>query len=110
MISYEKIVGLFFILAAANSTAQILPYKNSLLPVEQRVNDLLHRMTLEEQAAQLVGKFSIDSMAFDKNGNFIGTRILALLNHGLGSYSVWSLRREHSLRRQVQLSTAYSDI
>ena len=59
-------------------------------------------MTLEEQAAQLIGKFSIDSMAFDEKGNFISTKDTALLNHGLGSYSVWSLRREHSIRHQLQ--------
>jgi beta-glucosidase len=98
----KKILALFFILAGANSTAQILPYKNSHLPIEQRVNDLLQRMTLEEQAAQLIGKFSIDSLAFDESGNFISMKDTALLNLGLGSYSVWSLRHEHSLRRQVQ--------
>ncbi len=32
---------------------QVPPYKNSRLPVEQRVKDLLARMTLEEKVAQL---------------------------------------------------------
>lgn len=33
--------------------AQELPYKQSTLPVEERVNDLLGRMTLEEKIAQI---------------------------------------------------------
>ena len=34
-------------------TKETLPYKNKNLPVEQRVNDLLRRMTLEEKIGQL---------------------------------------------------------
>ena len=30
------------------------PYKNAKLPSAQRVKDLLHRMTIEEKAAQMV--------------------------------------------------------
>ena len=33
--------------------AQQLPYKNSALPVQDRVEDLLQRMTLEEKIAQI---------------------------------------------------------
>ena len=98
----KKILALVFIFALTNSNAQMLPYKNSSLPIETRLNDLLQRMTLEEQAAQLIGKFSIDSLAFDENGNFISTRDTAVLYHGVGGYSVWSLRHAQSLRRQVQ--------
>lgn len=43
-----------FILACSPATAQeILPYKNPGLPIEQRVNDLLQRMTPEEKFWQL---------------------------------------------------------
>ena len=31
----------------------MLPYKNPLIPVEARVDDLLERMTLEEKIAQI---------------------------------------------------------
>lgn len=34
-------------------SAQVLPYRNAELPVEERVQDLLGRMTLEEKVAQL---------------------------------------------------------
>lgn len=53
----KKFVG--FILSAVLSCTfttnaqQALPYKNSLLPTEMRVNDLLSRMTLEEKMAQI---------------------------------------------------------
>jgi beta-glucosidase len=33
-----------------------LPYMNSALPTDKRVDDLLHRMTLEEKASQLVNQ------------------------------------------------------
>ncbi|WP_263354012.1 glycoside hydrolase family 3 C-terminal domain-containing protein [Acidicapsa acidisoli] len=36
--------------------ASNLPYMNPALPIEQRVDDLIHRMTLEEKATQLVNQ------------------------------------------------------
>ena len=77
-------------------------YKNPSMPVEARVNDLLQRMTLEEQAAQLYSTFSRDTLAFDENGNFIGTRDTAMLNRGIGGYAAWGFRRNGSIRRQAQ--------
>ena len=44
-------------LVALDMSAQtVLPYKNSALPVKQRVSDLLQRMTLEEKVEQLCMK------------------------------------------------------
>ena len=40
-------------LSAAKKTKQLLPYQNPQLPVEERVNDLIQRMTLEEKVGQL---------------------------------------------------------
>lgn len=42
-----------FITSQAFAQTQKLPYKNPALPVEQRVNDLLSRMTVEEKFWQL---------------------------------------------------------
>ncbi len=42
--------------AEAMQDASKLPYMNPALPVEQRVNDLIQRMTLEEKATQLVNQ------------------------------------------------------
>jgi beta-glucosidase len=39
---------------AVMSVAQSVPYKNPNLPVEQRVNDLVGRMTLEEKVSQMM--------------------------------------------------------
>lgn len=51
--------------AWANSTP---PYKNPHLPVEQRVADLLGRMTIEEKMAQLMqGMFRIYRVQFTKD-------------------------------------------
>src|SRR5210317_1440810 len=43
----------FFAFLVSNLVGQILPYKNSNLLLEERVDDLLQRMTLEEKFWQL---------------------------------------------------------
>jgi len=48
-----KSITFIFLLAAANCFAQPLPYLNQQLPLENRVNDLLKRMTLTEKASQM---------------------------------------------------------
>jgi beta-glucosidase len=47
-------VFLFMLLPVLRITAQSYPYQNPDLPVEQRVNDLLERMTLEEKVSQMM--------------------------------------------------------
>jgi len=42
------------------------PYRNANLPVEQRVSDLLSRMTLEEKAAMLSGSGWMESAPIDR--------------------------------------------
>ena len=44
------------------------PYKNSALPVEQRVTDLLSRMTLEEKVAMLAGSGWMESTPIERLG------------------------------------------
>src|SRR5690348_15646664 len=64
------------------ANAQDLPaYRNSKLPVEQRVADLISRMTLEEKVAQMEGawenkNFHKDpqTMFVDEKGNFLPER------------------------------------
>ncbi|MCX6122873.1 MAG: glycoside hydrolase family 3 C-terminal domain-containing protein [Ignavibacteriales bacterium] len=100
MIKYFSI--LIIVLIVNTAYCQQQAYKNSSLPIEVRVNDLLQRMTIEEQAAQLFSIFSRDTAAFDKYGNFVSTLDTAIINHGAGSLGTWSLWRERSLRRRVQ--------
>lgn len=47
--------------ASAQTSAPSLPYKNANLPVEERVSDLLSRMTVQERAAMLSGSGWMES-------------------------------------------------
>lgn len=51
---YKITLHLFFLLIALSSNSQI--YKNKALPIDQRVEDLLKQMTLEEKVQQVTGK------------------------------------------------------
>ena len=51
---HTRLVFLFILASCFTVSAQeILPYKNPKLPIEQRVQDLLGRMTTEEKCWQL---------------------------------------------------------
>ena len=69
------------ILMAFGLVAALVPYKNSELPVEQRVEDLLRRMTLEEKIDQVSGA---DPMATRPNAR-LGIPALKMSDgpHGL---------------------------
>ena len=75
--------------------AQALPpYRDAKLPVEQRVADLVSRMTLEEKIAQMGSvwenrQFFPDpqSLLVDDKGNFLPERAAVLLKNGLGEFS-----------------------
>ncbi len=55
--------------SAASSPVPVdAPYKNASLPVEQRVKDLLSRMTLEEKASMLAGSGWMESMPIERLG------------------------------------------
>ena len=78
--------------AARSQTAAA--YRNPKLPVEQRVTDLLSRMTVEEKVAQMVGawenrSFHKDPQALfvDEKGNFLPERAAVLLKYGIGEIS-----------------------
>ncbi len=43
-----------FNLSAGSSQSSLAPYKNPSLPIEERVNDLVARMTLEEKVSQMM--------------------------------------------------------
>jgi len=60
-------------------------YKNPKLSVEERVADLLNRMTLEEKVAQMIGIWGKKkSILFDENGNSTNERIVDHFPNGLG--------------------------
>src|SRR5450631_4815140 len=77
--------------ARAQTTA---PYLDSKTPVEQRITDLLSRMTVEEKVAQMTGAwenrgFFSDPQALfvDEKGNFLPERAAVLLKYGIGEIS-----------------------
>lgn len=83
-----------FVLSAAAGAQATLPYRDPQLPVEQRVADLLSRMTLEEKVAQMQGawenrQFFSDPKALfvDGEGNFVPERAAVLLKNGIGEIS-----------------------
>jgi beta-glucosidase len=91
---------IFLFVSAAASAQNALPYRDAKLPVEQRVADLLSRMTLEEKVAQMEGawenrQFFSDSKTLfvDQDGNFIPENAAALLKNGLGEISRPSEKR-----------------
>lgn len=77
----KKII--IFTLLLACSIAQSQPYKNSALPIETRVADLLSRMTVEEKVAQL-NNIYLQYILSDKYGSSykIESRGLGGLSYG----------------------------
>ena len=55
-------------LAAQSAVPADAPYKNPKLPVEQRVADLLSRMTLKEKVSMLAGSGWMESMPIPRLG------------------------------------------
>ncbi len=80
------VILLFCLLVASNLFAQeTLPaYRNPKLSVEQRVADLLARMTLEEKVAQTHALWMQKSRIMDEQGNFSPEKAKSVLQHGLG--------------------------
>ena len=75
-------------------------YKDPKLPVEERVEDLLGRMTLQEKINQLQGYYVADTMAFIDTANFAAHADTARLKQGVGS--VWALAMRGSLEKRAE--------
>jgi beta-glucosidase len=78
----------------AGQASQVPAYRNPKLPVEQRLTDLIARMTLEEKVAQLEGVWenrqfmkTPESRFVDDNGKFLPERAAVLLKDGIGEMS-----------------------
>ena len=87
-------VVLAMFLGAAQSQQSNAPYKNPALPVDERVKDLLGRMTLEEKVAQLESTWQnhgqnlpADTYFVDANGQLDASKAKAILKNGLGEFS-----------------------
>jgi len=66
------------------NTNQNPDYKNPDIPVDQRVADLLKRMTLEEKVAQTLSVWWEKSEFMTPEGEFIPTKADRLLKNGIG--------------------------
>ncbi|HXX23876.1 MAG TPA: glycoside hydrolase family 3 N-terminal domain-containing protein [Terriglobia bacterium] len=97
------IVTLFAFLGSAVAQAPAPDYRNPTFPIEQRVADLLKRMTLEEKVGQLAmsprrGSFNI----LDTTGKFNDTTALQALRQMFSPDSKISARDAAILRNAVQ--------
>ena len=87
------LVAVLVLLASSSQSIaqQNPPYRDPMLPVEQRIDDLLSRMTLEEKVAQLESAWEnrqfhkdLQTLMVDDKGNFLPERAAALFKNGLG--------------------------
>jgi beta-glucosidase len=85
----KNIFLLFLFLVLISCNKQEIPkYKDSSLPVGERVEDLVKRMTLEEKVGQLFSYFSRDTgiRFFNENDEFIGSDYTDNMKNGVGAF------------------------
>jgi len=75
------------VLTGAFFTQTPLPYRDPARSVDERVADLLGRMTLEEKVAQLVGIWQKKPSIQDAEGRFDPAKAKTLLEFGIGEVS-----------------------
>ncbi len=86
------------------------PYRDPQRPVEERVADLLGRMTLEEKVAQLycVGRVvELTDILLDEAGNLLPDEMAELFRHGVCQLGRPAQRR--SPRATAELTNAIQD-
>ena len=71
-------------LAAALPAQDTPPYKDPARPVEERVADLLGRMTLEEKVAQVTAFWEKKADLIDQEGRFVPEQAREAIPHGIG--------------------------
>ena len=81
------IVALTLLMISGVIAAEKPPYRDPNLPVDQRIADLLGRMTLEEKVAQLCCVWKTESQARDENGNFLEDEMRPLIANGIGHWA-----------------------
>jgi beta-glucosidase len=78
----------FALCAALPALAQDTPlYRDRTRPVDERVRDLLSRMTLDEKVAQTLGIWKAKEKITDEKGQFDPAGARALIPNGLGQLS-----------------------
>jgi beta-glucosidase len=80
-------------------------YKNPEASVEERVEDLIQRMTLDEKVAQIQSLRIRDTAAWDTQGNFLGIKDTSRLALGAGALSAWPLYRKSPRERAICINS-----
>lgn len=80
-------VALSTALAATLLAQAPAPYRDAARSIDERVADLLGRMTLEEKVAQLEGIWQKKPQIQDADGRFDPAKAKTLLEHGIGEIS-----------------------
>ena len=80
------LTGLLAVAILPAPAKEITPvYRDPQLPIEQRVADLIKRMTLEEKTAQLRTAWELEAIT-DTNNNFDPQKAEKILRDGLGGF------------------------
>jgi beta-glucosidase len=85
--SYLALAGFLIVMASGCSQEKnnmAKDYKNPSLPVNERVKDLLSKMTLEEKVAQLTCIWENKKLFLDENGDFLEQKAAPFLKDGIG--------------------------
>ena len=80
--------------ASAQSRNERPVYKDPNAAVEQRVQDLLSRMTLEEKIAQITAVWTKKNELLDSKGNFVPAAAKRLYPNGIGHFTRPSDRQQ----------------
>ena len=98
-VSKLRRVGFVLILAAIPAVSQQTPpYRDASRSVDERVRDLLSRMTLEEKVAQTLAIWKRKDKITDEKGGFDPLGALAMMPHGIGQIARPSELRDRPTR------------
>jgi beta-glucosidase len=81
------LVGLAFLATSAAAQEAAAPYKDPRLPVEQRVADLLKRLTVEEKVDQICGGRPLESGVVDPTGRYTDENLADTLGQMYNPYN-----------------------
>ncbi len=92
-------IGFVLLLAATPAASQQAPaYKDASRSVDERVGDLLSRMTLEEKVAQTLALWKRKDKITDEKGAFDPAGALTAMPHGIGQIARPSELRDRPTR------------